>query len=102
MSSSSQGRGYWLGVVREFERSGLSHEAFCADRDLVVGTFRQWLYRLRREGLQAPPCFVEVVGQPARVSVCVVEYGDASVAFGELPDAAYLGALLRELADDDG
>ena len=38
----------WAKVVEEFERSGLSHAAFCTRGGLNVGSFRGWLYRLRQ------------------------------------------------------
>jgi hypothetical protein len=40
-------REQWAEVVGQFERSGQSHEAFCAQFRLNVGSFRGWLYRLR-------------------------------------------------------
>jgi hypothetical protein len=40
-------REQWAEIVGEFEGSGLSHEAFCAQQRLNVGSFRGWLYRLR-------------------------------------------------------
>jgi hypothetical protein len=42
-------RAGWELAVAEFEGSGESHEEFCARRRLTVGTFRSWLYQLRRE-----------------------------------------------------
>jgi len=41
-------REQWSEIVEEFEGSGLSHAAFCARERLNVGSFRGWLYRLRR------------------------------------------------------
>jgi hypothetical protein len=43
-----RGREEWTRTIEEFERSGESHEAFCAQHRLNVGSFRSWLYRLRR------------------------------------------------------
>jgi hypothetical protein len=40
-------RAEWVQIVEQFERSGQSHEAFCAQHRLNVGSFRGWLYRLR-------------------------------------------------------
>jgi len=40
-------REQWGEIVGEFERRGLSHEAFCAQQRLNLGSFRGWLYRLR-------------------------------------------------------
>ena len=38
----------WASIIGGVWRSGGSHEAFCATRRLNVGTFRAWLYRLRK------------------------------------------------------
>jgi hypothetical protein len=40
-------REQWVEIVEQFERSGQSHDAFCAEHRLKVGAFRGWLYRLR-------------------------------------------------------
>jgi hypothetical protein len=40
-------RGQWSEIVEQFEVSGQSHETFCAQHRLNVGSFRGWLYRLR-------------------------------------------------------
>jgi len=42
-------RDEWAELVEEHESSGETQEEFCAARGLVVGSFRGWLYRLRRE-----------------------------------------------------
>jgi hypothetical protein len=56
-------RDEWTQVVEEFERSGLSHEAFCAQQRLNVGSFRGWLYRLYNESAR---------GKVARANAAVV------------------------------
>jgi hypothetical protein len=38
---------YWLAVVAQFHRSGLTQTDFCRTRHLSIHSFRQWLYRLR-------------------------------------------------------
>ena len=43
-------RSDWVTLVRAFERSEETHEAFCRERGVKVGSFRAWLYKLRREG----------------------------------------------------
>lgn len=95
-------RAYWQRAVDKFERQGLAQEAFCAAHDLNAGTFRSWLYRLRREAQTPEPAFVEVVSSMESGSVdgCVVRIGSAELRFVERPDAVYLGALLRVAAGD--
>jgi hypothetical protein len=45
-------REQWAQIVEQFEHSGKSHEAFCAQQRLNVGSFRGWLYRLRNNAGQ--------------------------------------------------
>ena len=45
-------RDEWADVIAEFEAGGESHEEFCARRELNVGSFRGWLYRLRKAQAQ--------------------------------------------------
>lgn len=42
-------RKFWMTAISEFERSGLSQEAFATQQGVSVGTLRGWIYRLRRE-----------------------------------------------------
>lgn len=42
-------RDIWVGIVGQFERSGLTQEAYAEQRGIPVGTLRSWIYRLRRE-----------------------------------------------------
>lgn len=42
-------RDIWINIVAQFERSGLTQEAFATERNIPVGTLRSWIYRLRRE-----------------------------------------------------
>ena len=95
------GRSYWQRVVRKFDKSGLSQEAFCEVHGLSVGTFRSWLYRLRRESGSSAPKFVEVIASKSRPShACVVAIGKAELRFESMPDVEYLGALLRSAAGE--
>jgi hypothetical protein len=91
------GRGYWQSAVNKFDKSELSQEAFCEAHGLTLGTFRSWLYRLRREGERSTPKFVEVsvADKSASSQACVVIIGKAELRFESVPDAVYLGALLR-------
>ena len=42
-------RDIWVAIIGQFERSGLTQEAFAEERNVPVGTLRSWIYRLRRE-----------------------------------------------------
>jgi hypothetical protein len=96
------GRAHWQRAIAKFERSALTQEAFCEANGLNVGTFRSWLYRLRREQTASEPSFVEVVSSapPASTDACVVRAGEVELRFAERPDATYLGALLRAAASE--
>lgn len=86
MLHARRGRRYWTGIIREYEASALSQEAFCEGRDLTVSTFRGWLYRLRRESVDAWAHFVDVLGRAAcGGNGCSVAFGDVKVSFETLP-----------------
>ena len=69
-------REQWAQIVEQFERSGQSHDAFCAQQRLNVGSFRGWLYRLRSGAAQ---------GKVARgaTRLLPVRVGPASASGGE-------------------
>lgn len=85
----------------KFERTGLSHDAFCEAEGLNVGTFRTWLYKLRQEGGQREPSFVEVVGgeHTSGQEACVVRFGQAEARFAHAPEPGYVATLLHALAE---
>lgn len=43
-------RSEWTAIVGEFERGDETHAEFCARRRLNLGSFRAWVYRLRKGG----------------------------------------------------
>ena len=43
-------RAFWERSFQKYRSSGLTQEEFCRREKLNVGTFRTWLYRLRKEG----------------------------------------------------
>ena len=94
-----RGREFWAGVVAEYEGSGQSHDGFCLSRGLEVGTFRRWLYRLRRKGSgrrKGPVLqFLPLVPSSTSSGPVGVRVGEVELSFGELPAASYLAELLR-------
>jgi len=42
-------RAHWQRSLEKYRKSGLTQEEFCRREKLNVGTFRAWLYRLRKE-----------------------------------------------------
>lgn len=97
-------RSQWAGIIRAFERMGGSHERFCSARGLNLGTFRAWLYRLRRAG-ETPATValvpVEVISPvamaaPAPSDILVAVAGvELRVAIGA--DIGYVARLVAEL-----
>lgn len=100
-------RSQWSAIIRAFERSGGSHEEFCSKRGLEVGTFRSWLYRLRKR--EAP---VEIALVPVEVteasaphpvaaagvaSELVIVVAGVEVRVGVGTDAGYVASLVAEL-----
>ena len=97
MGTQRRSRQQWRDLVAEFEASGLTQQAFARRRQVKLGTFRSWLYTLRKE--QSSPRFVEVVPSPrvdalSRASVVLVA-GRARVEFAEHPPVDYLAELVR-------
>jgi hypothetical protein len=98
----------WSQVVEAFERSGQSHEAFCAQHHINVGSFRGWLYRLRRGAARGKVARSATRLLPVRVSASGATPDDAVVielAFGgvrlRVPDRVdphYVAALVAALA----
>jgi hypothetical protein len=55
----------WRAIIRDFEQSGQSHEAFCTARRLNVGSFRAWLYGIPAEpsaGVRLLPVAISTAG----------------------------------------
>jgi hypothetical protein len=63
-------RAYWDGRITQWERSGQTQRAFCAERGLVLSTFQWWRARAkRREAAKAVAPFLPI----AMHAVSVVE-----------------------------
>jgi len=45
----------WAKLIQAFEGSGLSHEQFAESVGVSVWTFRGWLYKLRKQGIEFDP-----------------------------------------------
>lgn len=99
-------RSEWLSIIKAFKRSGGSHEEFCKERGLNLGSFRGWLYRLKKE--PAPEVAlvpVTVTGATSAAAHAAVWPGAeivvavASVDVRVVPgtDVAYVAALVAEL-----
>jgi len=103
MAGVRRGRTFWAKAVEEFEASGLGQKTFCEEKDVHPDTFRQWRYRLRNEkaARTRKPSFVEVHAKPSKSSgacAVAVRIGGAEICFASRPEAAYLGALVRQIS----
>jgi hypothetical protein len=98
----------WSQVVGAFERSGQSHEAFCAQQHINVGSFRGWLYRLRRGTTRGKAARSATRLLPVRVSasgaavndaiVIDLEFGGVRLRVPDRVDPHYVAALVAALA----
>lgn len=95
----------WSQIVEAFERSGQLHEAFCAQHHVNVGSFRGWLYRLRRDGARGKVARSATRLLPVRVSGAVgeavvleIEFGGVRVRVPDRVDPHYVAALVAALA----
>lgn len=101
-------REQWARMVEEFERSGQSHEAFCAQQRLNVGSFRGWLYRLRSTAAQGKvarsatrllPVRVGPVGATGAEDIIEVSAGGVVLRIRSGIDPAYVVELVTRLRD---
>jgi len=53
-------REIWQNLIGQLERSGKSVEEFAAEREIPVGTVRNWIYRLRREKAEGEAAILPV------------------------------------------
>ena len=68
-------RAYWGKRITEWEHSGQTQRAFCAQRDLAFSTFQWWRGRgKRREAKKSTPAFLPLtMGTMSALSVVEVE-----------------------------
>jgi hypothetical protein len=101
-------REQWAEIVGEFEHSGLSHEAFCAQQRLNMGSFRGWLYRLRngsergkvaRSATRLLPVRVGPPGATGDEDLIEVAVGGIIVRVRSVVGPAYVAELVARLRD---
>jgi hypothetical protein len=101
-------RDQWAEIVEEFERSGLSHAAFCARERLNVGSFRGWLYRLRqgseggkvaRSATRLLPVRVSAHGAADDEAFVELSVADVVVRLRGSVGPAYVAELVGRLRD---
>ena len=74
-SETGAKRTNWSKRLTEWERSGQSQRAFCAQRGLALSTFQWWRGRgKRREAMKAAPAFLPLaMGAMSAMNVVEVE-----------------------------
>jgi hypothetical protein len=101
-------REQWAEIVGGFERSGLSHDEFCARQRLNVGSFRGWLYRLRngserdkvaRSATRLLPVRIGPPGATGDEDLVEVAVGGIVVRVRSGVGAAYVAELVARLRD---
>lgn len=126
MGRQYKAREFWQQLVEEFEsRKDITQEVFAQEKGVKVGTFRYWLYQIRREARQdhakqdvavTHVPFIELVpsdslpttqypseGAALRThfSPCpggrLIVRGSLTLEFDVLPPAPYLAQLLNAL-----
>jgi hypothetical protein len=100
--------GEWSRIVAAFERSGSTHEEFCAHRRLNIGAFRQALYRTRRaaSASSTPLAMVSVDVTPARAFATdayattgeiIITIADVALHVTPSTDVRYVASLVDAL-----
>lgn len=56
----ARGEEYWEPVYKEYESSGEMLEAFCMSRDIRSSTFKNWIYKFRRQQTLGREDFIEI------------------------------------------
>jgi hypothetical protein len=105
-------RSEWEKIVAEFEASGSQHAPFCERRRISLHSFRDWLYRLRREraagtvarsatkAVQMVPVRVRETARPAAVEdVVEVLVRGAVVRVRVGQDPRYIAELAAALGE---
>lgn len=89
----------WRGRVAAWRRSGLTVDAFCADKPFAASTLRWWSSRLRRS---PAPAFLELRPRAAAHATppaeLVVEVGSVRIRVASGFDPVLLGAVVAALA----
>lgn len=99
----------WESLVDGFERSGLSQAEFAERKGVNVNTFRQWLYRLRREADEVGEDdgeavdFIEVCGVDSWEPRGAVRLtlGGVTLEFDEPPSPEWVVELIGAAASLD-
>lgn len=90
-----QARGIWVQVIRQYEKSGRTQEAFARERNIPVGTLRSWIYRLRRQDAAAALGNEATAILPVRVIASTAPVARQAAAEGAAVIEVVLGDSLR-------
>ncbi len=104
------GQEFWVGHLEAIEAMGLSTKEYAERKGLNVQALYAWRAKLKRQRRERAASetgadasagnFVRVVSATteARKDLCI-EAGFCSLRFAQLPDPAWLGALLQVLRE---
>jgi hypothetical protein len=97
MSRKQKSRAFWVRVVGEFEGRDPrpTHVTYAAEKRVRVGTFRLWLYRLRREKAEVEPALSLVPVELSRKSVASGFATTTALGAGPIDAALPGGVVLR-------
>ena len=97
MSRKRKSRAFWVRLVGEFEGRDPrpTHVAYAAEKSVRVGTFRLWLYRLRREKTEVEPEVSLVPVELSRTSVASDFAATAALTPAPIDAALPGGVVLR-------
>ncbi len=86
---------FWHTKVNEFEASGLEQQVFCEQHDLRLGTFQNWVYKLR--GKKPTPLLRVHSSSSESLGVELTLRRGMTLRFrGDVPPS-YIAKLVREL-----
>src|SRR4051812_40122259 len=90
----------WIETVRQFEQSGLTQEAFAAQKHMSFSMLQLWLARSRQQHATSSQLLpVHVVNARAETSFIELELQTgARLRFSTGTDSTYLAQLVRALS----
>jgi hypothetical protein len=94
-------RDEWSALIREFEKSGLEHGAFCAARDINVWTFRNHLYDLRGASKRGNVAGSATAREPKLVRVDLDMQHEARRFTAQTVEVAFSGVMMRVAVGTD-
>ncbi len=99
VSTREERRAYWQAQVEQWQRSGLSKQAYCREHGLTAASLYRWCAKLD-DGKKAKPGFIplRLSGVVANGFALELTLGDGRVVrIGSDADPVWVAQLVREL-----